>query len=1016
MRTWPWNPHSQNSVTPGAVPPIRGEILNRSLNDQFHSQWLSPFLAAAILITGVASITSAAVADETAITSTNQSNNGQKNGDWIQRTEKGVELLFNGRVLNTDGSLAQAARVRVIDHPMPMTNDRRVRDVSLRNGAFSFGSIGLSNLSVWASSADGSEQAFQFIAKQEVAAVARSEGIELKLEPARLLAVGVKNAEGPVGGAQVVVRAGYDGDDLKFSGETAENGIASIYLPKIQLLNAIQAWTADRQLGVIDFRYASDRDRKKTFHRVELSDCKPLTVRVLNEQGVPQSSLPLRLGIGNSRHVKVDDMGLFETITDNNGEATFDYFPGWDDEWHYVYTNDSGRFINRDPQVIEGVEVYTLGSYEPTIDASIQLDLPDQCPGGMIIEGRSFQCKEEHGMTVFLSRIDDQGQFEAPVVPGYTYNLFLNDRDWVSKPLAAILADPETRTATPPDLEIVRGADVTVKVTAGPGHVPLSGQWVRFETPHLFTWKEDGKTRTGGGGRRWRMITDANGEVQTRAYPGLFHTGVSTGSSNVEKKVTIDAHGVNELELHRETAGPTYVTGRLVSNAPTAMLDGARVTIDQAESSLRRPKVQAVADAMGEFEARVDCSLAIAYARTADGKFSGATHFWTNDKEFQIELIEVGRVGGQVLDDQGIPIAGGEVSATATLRPFDKPDDAGDHWPRILFAESFETTTDKDGRFLFNQLPAQTQVLIRLHTNHTSPHTLRSLDGVFLDPGESREDKVYRPRGKAKLSIEDQLAKLLSNCRCMHTHGLVLIGGDGEAVERLRRKALNYEAHPDVLWYLPFFIDLAENTGHLEEKQELLERRSWAMPKENELLLVVVDGAGNEVGQLLVSSAIDASANENTQAIAAFLSEHRIPQQDAREKLAMAIAEAKRSGRRVWARVSGTRCGPCIRMSNWLEEQRTPIEKAFVLVEIDTARDRHGAEVAKQLKHAGGIPWHVMLDAEGQILVTSESPIGNIGSPAPTPDSLKHVRHLFTEAAGDLLTAGEIAAILDTIN
>lgn len=90
MQTWPWNPHSQNSVTPGAMPPIRGEIQNWSLNDQFHSQWLSPFLAAAILITGVASITSAAVADETAITSTNQSNNGQKNGDWIQRTEKGV--------------------------------------------------------------------------------------------------------------------------------------------------------------------------------------------------------------------------------------------------------------------------------------------------------------------------------------------------------------------------------------------------------------------------------------------------------------------------------------------------------------------------------------------------------------------------------------------------------------------------------------------------------------------------------------------------------------------------------------------------------------------------------------------------------------------------------------------------------------------------------------------------------------------------------------------------------------
>lgn len=106
---------------------------------------------------------------------------------------------------------------------------------------------------------------------------------------------------------------------------------------------------------------------------------------------------------------------------------------------------------------------------------------------------------------------------------------------------------------------------------------------------------------------------------------------------------------------------------------------------------------------------------------------------------------------------------------------------------------------------------------------------------------------------------------------------------------------------------------------------------------------------------------------------------------------------------------------PCISMSNWLEDHRTFIERAFVLVEIDSSRDLYGQEVAEQLKQRGGIPWHVMLNGAGEILVTSEGPIGNMGSPDPSPESLKHLRHMFTEAASDLLTPQEIELLLKTI-
>lgn len=341
----------------------------------------------------------------------------------------------------------------------------------------------------------------------------------------------------------------------------------------------------------------------------------------------------------------------------------------------------------------------------------------------------------------------------------------------------------------------------------------------------------------------------------------------------------------------------------------------------------------------------------------------------------------------------------------------------GDNWPMNINITQLDTRTDKDGKFLFEKLPAQVRVLIGLDTQYIERGTFRRLDEVFLNPGESRLENVFRPQAKKNQNVEDLFSNLLRNCQCMHTNGLVLVGGNAKVVEKLRREALDYDEHVDVLWYLPFVIDVAADAEkaaeNLEQKRKLLERRKWDFPSESELLLVDVDSAGNELGQLVLSAELPTQAA--SQSIAEFLAEHRIEQQDARGKLADAVAEAKRSGRRVWACVGGTRCEPCISMANWLEEHRTFIEKAFVLVEIDSVRDLYGLEVAEQLKQHGGIPWHVMLDEAGEILVTSEAPIGNIGSPDPSPESLEHMRHMFTEAASHLLTSEEINVLLETI-
>jgi hypothetical protein len=436
--------------------------------------------------------------------------------------------------------------------------------------------------------------------------------------------------------------------------------------------------------------------------------------------------------------------------------------------------------------------------------------------------------------------------------------------------------------------------------------------------------------------------------------------------------------------------------------------------LDQAESSFIKPQVKVFSNAEGLFEASLDCSRAVAFATTADGRFSGAKLIRVLDKEFEIPMLEVGVVSGQVLDENDQPISGGDVFAHATMKPGEKPADAGDNWPLSLSVTSFKMKTDAEGFFKFDQLPAGFRVLIGITTEDMEKHTFRLLDEVFLEAGERRENKAYRPPSKTKKNIEERYSQFVRNCELSHTHGLIVLGGAESGVEFLRQQALDDIDCPDVLWYLLFNVVLGEKED--SDTTEWLKKKPWATAKSNELRLVVVDGGGTELGQLSLRVPETTAAKQaNREQSIAFLAKHRIEQQDAREKLNRAIEEARTSKRRVWAKVGGTRCGPCIQMSNWLENHRGFIEKAFVLADIDADRDLHGTEIAQQLKHPGGIPWHVMLNDHGEILATSESPIGNIGMPDASIESKKHMRKMFTDAAADLLTSEEIDTLLETL-
>lgn len=85
-------------------------------------------------------------------------------------------------------------------------------------------------------------------------------------------------------------------------------------------------------------------------------------------------------------------------------------------------------------------------------------------------------------------------------------------------------------------------------------------------------------------------------------------------------------------------------------------------------------------------------------------------------------------------------------------------------------------------------------------------------------------------------------------------------------------------------------------------------------------------------------------------------------------------------------------------------------------VNIDIDRMTGGKEVARRLRGTddGGIPWMVILDAQGVTLITSDGPNGNCGYPV-LPQEVEHFIAML-KATATRMSADELAQIEQSLN
>jgi len=97
-----------------------------------------------------------------------------------------------------------------------------------------------------------------------------------------------------------------------------------------------------------------------------------------------------------------------------------------------------------------------------------------------------------------------------------------------------------------------------------------------------------------------------------------------------------------------------------------------------------------------------------------------------------------------------------------------------------------------------------------------------------------------------------------------------------------------------------------------------------------------------------------------------------------------------------------------------MADHKQTLEKDYIVVKLMNGIDEHIEEVINQLTETPhGIPWYAITEPDGTVLITSDSPTGNIGMPGSS-DARRHFRKMLTETA-IRLSAKDIDRLIESL-
>lgn len=244
--------------------------------------------------------------------------------------------------------------------------------------------------------------------------------------------------------------------------------------------------------------------------------------------------------------------------------------------------------------------------------------------------------------------------------------------------------------------------------------------------------------------------------------------------------------------------------------------------------------------------------------------------------------------------------------------------------------------------------------------------------------GPGGKESIYDAKADARAGVEKAVAQAKKDGKRV----LLMFGGDWcgwcHKLHTLFRE--NEEIAPLLAYeYALVMIDTEAPNA-----QEYLKEASKGQDGVGYPFLAVLDADGKLlVGQK--TDPLEEGDHHDPKKVKAFLDKWKVEPKDAEAVLKDALARASAGDKRVLLTFGAPWCGWCHRLEDYLArpEIAGALADDLVVAKVDIDRMTHGREVMKRYRPetSGGIPWYVVLDAQGEAHGTADADFGNIGYP-----------------------------------
>lgn len=275
--------------------------------------------------------------------------------------------------------------------------------------------------------------------------------------------------------------------------------------------------------------------------------------------------------------------------------------------------------------------------------------------------------------------------------------------------------------------------------------------------------------------------------------------------------------------------------------------------------------------------------------------------------------------------------------------------------------------------------------------------------------------RVVEPAVKGKFNpadnVKEKIAKRLKIAKRANEYVLVMFGNNAwhecSALEELFQSGL------ETLWPLLEKYQVVYADSTVPANRTLATEYGLTLDDQKLVYWILLDGNGRAVCRQS-TAVFSRDGRYDAGKIASFLQKWTIPPENAEDLLRAALQKAAMDRKKVIVVLTGTLCGSCHRLLDFLEQRQNILSQDYIIAAINMDRTTHVKEVKQRVGHPSdpmtGVPWSAILSPEGKPLVTSNGPKGNIGFPSKKEEIehfLKMLRQTSTHISAEQFKAME---------